>query len=298
MNGPDAVVLLGFGGPGEPAEIRPFLDRVLEGRPIPPARYEEVVSHYEQIGGKSPFDELTRRQADALATELREHAGLDVPVDVAYLNSAPFVGDVAAQLSANGRTRPLGIILAAFQSPASWEKYQRIPGAAYAPPFFDHPLFVQAYAQRVRDALAELGQEHFEGVALIFTAHSIPQVMDDASPYSRQFARSAQLIAQAAGAGSWTLAYQSRSGSPKDPWLGPDVREVLTELPSSGIRKAVVAPIGFLCDHVEVLYDLDIDAAHAAAGAGVRMARAAALNDHPLFIRMLAALVQQCFASA
>lgn len=293
----DAIVLLGFGGPESPEEIRPFLDRVLEGRRIPAARYEEVASHYEHMpGGRSPFNELTRRQAAALETELRTR-GIALPLRIAYKNSAPFEADVVRELSQAGAHRLLGVILAVHQSPASWEKYQTLPqGSEYVEPYFDHPLFVQANAERVREALQKLGKTAFDGVALIFTAHSIPQAMADRSPYVAQLQRSAELIAREAGASSWRIAYQSRSGSPADPWLEPDVRDVLKALPAEGIRDAVVAPIGFLCDHVEVLYDLDVDAAGAAREAGVRMQRAEALNDHPLFVRMLADLIERCVA--
>lgn len=293
MSAYDAIVLLGFGGPAAPEEIRPFLDRVLEGRRIPADRYEEVVTHYEHMpGGKSPFNELTRRQADALAAELGSR-GIDTPVRLAYKNAAPFVQDVIQQLETSGARKLLGVILAVHQSPASWEKYKVLPDADYIDPYYEHPLFVQANAERVLDALHRLGEMSFDGVSLIFTAHSIPQAMADHSPYAQQFARSAQLIADAAGAPSHVIAYQSRSGSPSDKWLEPDVRDVLKSLPQSGSRAAIVAPIGFLCDHVEVLYDLDVDAAAVAAAAGVRMERAFALNDHPLFVRMLADLIEQ-----
>jgi ferrochelatase len=272
------------------------LDRVLQGRRIPPERYETVVSHYMHMGGKSPFNELTQKQAQALQRELRSR-GLDARVRTAYLNAPPFAADLASQLRQDGAGRPIVIILAAHQSPASWDKYlELIPDALYAPPYFDHPLFVEANAQRVRGALEDLKRDSFADVALIFTAHSIPQTMADVSPYVAQLQRSAELVAQAAGAASWRIAYQSRSGSPKDPWLEPDVRDVLRSLPSEGLHDAIVAPIGFLCDHVEVLYDLDVDAAAAAREAGVRMARAVALNDHPAFIRMLADLTEQCAA--
>ena len=293
MNRYDAIVLLGFGGPTRREEIRPFLDRVLAGRKVPEARYEEVASHYEHLGGKSPFNELTARQAHALREELSSR-GVDVPVEVAYLNAAPFIADVAREHAEQHREKLLGVILAAFQSPVSWEKYQRLANARYTLPFYEHPLFVAAYTQRVRDALHELGKNTFDEVELIFTAHSIPQSMANSCPYAQQFARSAELIAHAAQAKSWTIAYQSRSGSPADRWLEPDVRDVLARLPDRGTHEAVVAPIGFLCDHVEVLYDLDVDAANAASAAGVRMKRALALNDHPLFIKMLADLVEQC----
>jgi len=289
------VVLLGFGGPDSPQEVRPFLDRVLQGRRIPQERYEEVVRHYEIIGGRSPFNELTQRQAAALQRELHER-GIDVPVRVAYRNAAPFIEDVARDLGQSG-SKAIGIILTAQQSEVSWDKYfGSIPGATYVPPYFDNPLFVQAHAERVRDALRELDRTSFDGIALIFTAHSIPQAMADRGPYVAQLRRTAELVVQAVGARAFTIAFQSRSGSPAEQWLEPDVRDVLKALPQQGIHDAIVAPIGFLCDHVEVLYDLDVDAAETATDAGIRMARAGALNDHPLFIRMLADYVQQCRA--
>jgi protoporphyrin/coproporphyrin ferrochelatase len=289
----DAIVLLGFGGPEHPEEIRPFLDRVLQGRPIPRERYEEVVTHYEHMpGGKSPYNALMRRQADALAAELGRR-GIDSPVRIAYANAAPFASDVVRELEAMHARDVLGVILAVHQSPASWEKYKVLPGADYIDPYYEHPLFVNANAERVRDALGRLGKNSFDGVALIYTAHSIPQAMADRSPYVQQYERSAQLIAQAVGARTYTIAYQSRSGSPSDKWLEPDVRDVLKTLPQSGIAQAIVAPIGFLSDHVEVLYDLDVDAAKTAAEFGVRMERAGALNDHPLFVQMLAELVEK-----
>ncbi|HKU67000.1 MAG TPA: ferrochelatase [Candidatus Baltobacteraceae bacterium] len=288
-----AVVLLGFGGPTRPEEIRPFLDRVLQGRRVPPDRVEIVVSHYLHMGGKSPFNELTQRQADALARELHDR-GVDASVRTAYLNAAPFVADVAADMQREG-VRPVVVILAAHQSPASWDKYLAlIPDAKYVPPYYEHPLFVQANAQRVREALARFGKNDFDGVHVVFTAHSIPQAMADASPYVQQLHRTAQLVAAKAGVRDWTLAYQSRSGSPMEKWLEPDIRDALRALAGEGVREAIVAPIGFLCDHVEVLYDLDVDAAQAARDAGVHMERASTLNDHPLFIRMLADLVQEC----
>ncbi|TAM74203.1 ferrochelatase [bacterium] len=299
----DAVVLIGFGGPTSPEEIRPFLDRVLEGRPVPRARYEDVVRHYERIGGRSPFNELTQRQADALAGVLRIE-GVEIPVRVGLRHAAPFIEETLRDLAAEGARHLLGIVLAAHESEASWERYvesaeearRRIgagaPTMTYAHPSFDHPLLVRAHAQRVREAHERMRRDTFAGMTLIFTAHSIPQAMADRGPYVRELVGTAALVAEAVGAPDWHLAYQSRSGSPSERWLEPDVCQVLRRLPSgSGRREAVVAPIGFVCDHVEVLYDLDVEAAEVAATAGVRMERARALNDHPDFVAVLAELV-------
>lgn len=287
------VVLLGFGGPESSEEIRPFLDRVLAGRRIPAARYDEVAGHYEHLGGRSPFNELTRRQADALEAELRGRA-VDARVRVAYRNTAPFIDDIAREVKKAG-SRVIAIVLAAHQSEASWDKYvEAFTDACYTPPFYNHPLFVQAHAVRIREALASLGKNDVRSAELLFTAHSIPVTMAERGPYVQQLSTSAALVARACGSAEYTLAYQSRSGSPSEAWLEPDVRDVLTAVAERGPADVVVAPIGFLCDHVEVLYDLDVEAAALAKRLSLRMARAASLNDHPLFIRMLADLVQQC----
>ena len=289
----DAVVLLGFGGPESPAEVRPFLDRVLAARPVSSERYEAVVAHYERIGGASPFNELTRRQARALRAALRER-GIDLPVEVGYLHAEPAIETTAERLRLAGNTALMGVILSTLQTTASWDRYQRLPpGSHYAPPFFDHPLFLRAYAQRARDALQRLELPGFDEVALIFTAHSIPVALAAQGPYETQFAHAAKAIALMLDARQWQVAYQSRSGG-AEPWLGPDVGEVLDSLAQSGTRNAVIVPLGFTCDHVEVLYDLDVAAADRALAAGVRMQRAAALNDHPLFIEMLAGFVCAC----
>jgi ferrochelatase len=297
----DAVVLLGFGGPNGPGEIRPFLDRLLSGRPIPQARYEAVVDHYMQIGGASPYNEWTQRQADGIERALRDRQ-IQTPVEVAYRNAEPSIPNVLARLSESNAAQIFCIPLAPHQSSASWDKYvmslerarQEIGASAprvdYAAPFYDNPLFVQAQSERLRDALARFGQTHGDDVEVIFTAHSIPHATPGCDTYVNQFLRSAELIAHDVGASRWSLAYQSRSGSPKERWLEPDVRDVIRQLPGRGIHKAVVVPIGFLCDHVEVLYDIDIDAKNVAQSSGVRLERATALNDHPLFVQMLAGL--------
>jgi len=298
----DAILLLGFGGPEHSSQIRPFLDRVLAGRPIPPARYELVVQHYLQLGGVSPYNELTRRQAAALVRELLYH-GDETPVAVAYRCADPDIETVLGELSRGGAQRVLGLILAPHQGSASWGRYtasveraraQIGPAAAvveYSQPYFDHPSFVRAHVQRTIDALADLGTPALDETELVFTAHSIPQATPDLDVYVEQLTRTAAAIAQELGSHRWHVAYQSRSGSPRDPWLEPDIRDHLRDCASRGVRNVVVNPIGFLCDHIEVLYDLDVDARAVADSLGIRMARAVALNDHPLFVRALATVV-------
>jgi ferrochelatase len=296
-----AVILIGFGGPRSAAELRPFLDRVTAGRPISRERYEEVVHHYEAIGGRSPFNEITERQAAALRERLAR-AGLKIPLAVAMLNTSPWLEDALGGLGRSGVRRALGFVLAAHRCEASWDRYlrnveearERIGTAAlvvdYLGEWHAHPLLIEAAADRVADALARLEPAARDRARLIFTAHSIPAAMAAASPYVEQLRESARLIAERLGLREWTLAFQSRSGSPRDPWLGPDVCDVLRGFTG---RAAVVAPIGFICDHVEVLYDLDLEAARVAREADVTMVRAATVGEHPRFIEMMAELISE-----
>jgi protoporphyrin/coproporphyrin ferrochelatase len=296
-----AVILIGFGGPRSAAEIRPFLDRVTAGRPIPRERYEEVVHHYEAIGGRSPFNDITERQAAAVRERLA-HQRVKIPVVVGMRNTPPWLDDALGELALDGVRRALGFVLAAHRCEASFDRYLRnveearegvgpaAPVVDYVSEWHAHPLFIEAAADRVADALARLEPAAPDRARLIFSAHSIPAAMAAASPYVEQLRESARLIAERVGMREWTLAFQSRSGSPRDPWLEPDVCDVLRGLKG---QAAVVAPIGFICDHVEVLYDLDIEAARVAREAGVTMARAATVGEHPRFIEMIAELIRE-----
>jgi len=238
------------------------------------------------------------------AAALREHLcrdGIDVPVVVGMRNATPFIDDALCELATQGVRRAFGFILAAHRCEASWDRYQsdliaarervgaRAPEIDYPPEWHNHPLFIAAVADRVREAVARLAAQDRERAELIFTAHSIPLSMAARAPYVDQIKESAAMVAAAAGKSAWRIAYQSRSGSPRDPWLEPDINEVLRGL---GGRAAVVVPIGFLCDHVEVLYDLDIEAAQIARAAGVAMVRAATVSDHPRFIEMMASFAR------
>jgi ferrochelatase len=298
----DSVLLVAFGGPDKPEDIRPFLEIVAAGRRIPRERLEEVAHHYELIGGRSPLNELTARQAEALAAALGSQ-GIDVPVYVGMRNWHPFLRDTLARMGAAGHRRALGLILSSFQTEASWERYlgdvaeargavgAAAPEVVFVPPWASHPLFLEAMAERVRDALAGVPPGRRAGTPVVFTAHSVPAAMAEGSPYQAQLEGAARDIAGRVPHARWSVAYQSRSGSPREAWLEPDIGDAIRALARDGATDVVVAPIGFVCDHVEVLYDLDVEARDVARGLGVQFHRALAANDHPLFIAMLTDLV-------
>lgn len=307
----DAVLLIAFGGPTAPHEIRPFLQNVTRGRPIPPARLEEVAHHYEKMGGRSPLNELTFRQADALRARLAAD-GHALPVYVGMRNWHPYLADTLREMRAAGVARAFGIILSAHDSEAGWQRYlqdvlaaqaeiraagETCPEVEFAPNWHDTPGYVAAAAARIATAFEEISPAERATTPLVFTAHSIPSEMASTSRYVEQFTRSAALIAQRLGHARWQLAYQSRSGRPQDPWLEPDINLVVEELAKAGDRRVVVAPIGFVCDHVEVLYDLDDEARATAARCGIAMIRAGTVSDHPEFVGMLAKLVEDAWAA-
>jgi protoporphyrin/coproporphyrin ferrochelatase len=296
----DSVLMVGFGGPTRADEVRPFLDNVLRGRPVPRERYEAVVHHYEALGGASPYNELTMRQADALRAELSKK-NIGAPVAVGMRNWKPYVADSLRSLAENGARHVLAFMLAPHRSEASWDRYHQTvrdaqaalgesaPEVEYPEPWHDHPLFIKAVASRTRAALARLDASERSRASIIFTAHSIPVAMAEASQYVEQLTASARMVADDLNVGAWQFAYQSRSGNPRDRWLEPDVDETIRNLESD---VAVVVPIGFLCDHVEVLYDLDIAAVQTAREIGIRIERAPTVGDHPLFIEMMASIVR------
>jgi ferrochelatase len=298
----DAVLLVAFGGPGEPSEIRPFLEIVTRGRRITAERLEEVAHHYERMpGGRSPLRELTEAQADGLRAALAA-AGRPLPVYVGMRNWHPFLHETLALMTARGHRRVLAIILSTFRTEASWDRYvadvavarERTAGApevVFARPWFEHPRFTAAVADGIARALAELPIAARGEVPLLFTAHSVPVTMAAASPYVADFTAAARAVATRLDHARWSLAYQSRSGGPSEPWLEPDVGDAVAALARKGARHVVVSPIGFVCDHVEVLYDLDVEARRVAAEHGVTLSRAAAVNAHPDFVAMLADLV-------
>ncbi|MDE2059375.1 MAG: ferrochelatase [candidate division NC10 bacterium] len=304
----DAVLMIAFGGPTKSEEIRPFLANVLQGVPIPAGRLEEVARHYEALGGRSPITELTFRQAKSLAA-LLEREGPTFPVYVAMRYWHPFVTETVEQMVRNGVQRAVGLIMAAHDSgAASWDKSVRAvttalavagpvaPKVDFAPPCYDHPDFIAAMVEQIHTQLQTIPHAHRHRTPLIFTAHSIPASIAASSPYVQQLETSCRLVAEALGHPCWSLAYQSRSGNPKERWLEPDIRDILRTLHAEGHRSVVVVPIGFVCDHVEVRYDLDVEAKAVADALGIDLLRAGTVNDHPLYIRALADLVRRRIA--
>jgi protoporphyrin/coproporphyrin ferrochelatase len=299
-----AVLLIAFGGPSSPAEIRPFLKRVTKGIPIPPERIEEVAYHYDAVGGKSPLKEITFRQADALRKYL-EAANGKIPVYVGMRNSAPFFNETLRRMASDGVTRALGFILSSHRTEASWERYQTniadaqtelgadAPAVDFCEGWHDHPLFIQTWSELIDAEFANVADDRRSATTLIFTAHSLPLTMAARSPYVEQVEITARLIAERLGHHRWSLAYQSRSGRPSDPWLEPDIGDAIRKITNEGGKEILVAPIGFVCDHVEILYDLDIAARQISEDLGATFHRASCPNDHPTFIRMMANVIEQ-----
>lgn len=299
----DAVLLIGYGGPEKPEDIRLFLDIVAMGRPIPKERLEEVAHHYELIGGRSPFNELTFKQAKALENKLSEE-GYRIPVYVGMRNWDPLLGDTIKEMAQNGVKKALGMIMSAHQCEASWERYMlnvregQFEAAThiefeYTAPLFEHPLFIEDSADRVAECFEQVPPGERKDTMILFSAHSIPVPMAESSPYVEQLMTTARLIAERINHDKWRLVYQSRSGRPQDPWLEPDVCDVIREVANDGVRYTIVQPIGFLCDHVEVLFDIGIEAKEAADEAGITLIRAQTVNDDPKFIAAMADAVKK-----
>jgi ferrochelatase len=303
----DAVLLVSFGGPEGLADIRPFLANVLRGRRIPPERVEEVAKHYEHFGGVSPLAAITRKQAEGLTRRLAA-SGLNLPVYLGMRNWHPLLADTLGQMARDGVRRAIGFISAAHRSYSSCTQYRQnvadarseliasgLPDVAvtYVGDWHAHERFIEANAAHVAEARAALPEAVRPRARLVFTAHSIPAGMTGAARYQQQLDESARLVAERAGARDWALVFQSRSGRPADPWLEPDVCDYLRAERATGLEAVVLCPIGFVCDHVEVLWDLDHEAAEVCREIGLPMVRAEAVNDDPRFVAMMADVVTQ-----
>ncbi|MCD0451962.1 ferrochelatase [Actinocorallia sp. API 0066] len=272
----DALLLVSFGGPEGPDDVMPFLENVTRGRNVPRARLAEVAEHYHHFGGVSPINGHCR----ALKAELERL--VDVPVYWGNRNWAPFLTDTVAEMAADGVTRATAFVTSAYSGYSSSGQYQEdldravaaVPGApeiTKIPPYCLEPGFVGAFTEAAKAALAEL-----PGARLVFTAHSVPLAQPGRPDYEAELHEVARRVHAASGArGGFDLVYQSRSGPPSQPWLEPDVLDHLAKLASDGTDAVALVPIGFVSDHMEVLFDLDVEARDRAADLGVRLVRAA-----------------------
>ena len=300
----DHILVIGYGGPTKPQEVRPFLEHVTRGKQIPEARLQEVLRHYEAVGGRSRYNDDTFKLARRLEHTLRRR-GSTHPVFVGMRNWHPFLDDVIGAIRRRGLTRGLGIVLAPHRSPASFDEYlksvEKVEAHVaaqeiryeYLPPWHDHPLFIEAQADEVRQALEPLSPKDRKAIHLLFSAHSIPTAMAHQCRYAEEIEISSREVARRLGHDRWSVAYQSRSGNPREPWLSPDVGSVIRGLPAQGVRRVAVVPIGFLCENVEVLYDLDIEARQEAECTGIDFLRVSTVRDHPKFVEMFAELIQE-----
>lgn len=301
----DAVLVISFGGPEGLADIRPFLANVLRGRRIPHERIEEVARHYEAFGGVSPLTAITRRQVAGLRERLAA-LGLDLPVYLGMRNWHPLLADTLRQMSHDGVRRAIGFVCAAHRSYSSCTQYRQnvvdaraelaAAGGAdvevtYVRDWHVHPGFVEANVAHIDQAREQLPQAVRDRARVVFTAHSIPASMTGAARYQAQLKESASAVADRLGTRDWALVFQSRSGRPEDPWLEPDVGDYLRAEHAKGLPAAVLCPIGFLCDHIEVLHDLDREARATCDAIGLPMTRAASVNDDPMFLDTMADMV-------
>lgn len=293
----DSVLLIGFGGPTEPDQIMPFLARVTEARGIPQARLLEAAHHYEMVGGRSPYTPQTQQLAASVEKWLAAH-GQPIPVHVGMRNWHPFLRETISAMSRSGLRHAAGVILAAHRSEVSWDRYKKDVIAAtaaaavdlevtYVEPWYQAAGFITACASRIEQISGRRRGTWPAELPLIFTAHSIPVKAASESLYVEEIMTSCRAVAGLLGAADWQLAFQSRSGDPRTPWLEPQIVDVLRERGAAGVREIVICAIGFLSDHVEVLYDLDIEAASVARALGINMMRAAGVIDHTDFIEML-----------
>jgi protoporphyrin/coproporphyrin ferrochelatase len=305
----DAVLIVSFGGPEGPNDVIPFLENVLRGRNVPRDRLTEVAAHYQRFGGVSPINAQNRKLAAALGQEL-ELAGLRMPVYLGNRNWHPFLAETLRQMGADGIKNALGFFTSAFSSYSGCRQYlenieaARAKVGAGAPrvdklrAYFNHPGFIEPMIERTLAALEQIAVNRRAAAQLVFTAHSIPLAMAAGCAYEAQLRDASELVAAGGGRRQWRMAYQSRSGPPAQPWLEPDINDVLHELASHGVRDVVVVPIGFISDHMEVVYDLDTEAQATAKKIGINMVRAGAVGTHPRFVRMIRELIVERMTNA
>jgi ferrochelatase len=305
----DAILLTGFGGPEKPGDVIPFLEDVTKNRAIPAERLHQIARNYEKIGGSSPYNRLTREQAQALEKLLKTR-GLDIPVSVGFAHCSPRIPEVLTELAQRGKTKIFVIVMAPHRSPVSYDKYLdlindtlkairskglNIPEITYAPSWHIRPGFIRAIADCIREAYSYLTptQKEHGRTELVFTTHSLPLKMAQESAYLQQFEETIRHITQLMDVPHYQTAYTSRSGKPNEVWMEPDLGDWIDHMGDHSLSACVVAPVGFLVDHMEVLYDIDTLAQEKAKHRSIHMVRANTVGLHPSFIAMLASLVEE-----
>jgi protoporphyrin/coproporphyrin ferrochelatase len=302
----DSILIVGFGGPERPEDVIPFLENVTRGRNVPRERLLEVAEHYHHFGGVSPINSQVRELIYALRPELDRH-GIALPIYWGNRNWHPMLPSTLSEMTAAGYRKSLAVVLAAYSSYSSCRQYRedieraRATVGEHAPwvgklrVFYNHPDFIAVNAERVREALGAISEERRASTHLAFTAHSIPMSMAGQCDYERQLAETCRLVAEAVAIGPdrWRLVYQSRSGRPQDPWLEPDILDHLRDLKRQDVSAVVIHPIGFLSDHMEVLFDLDEEAHQLSEEMGLEMIRSRTVGVHPRFVGMLRELIQE-----
>jgi ferrochelatase len=304
-NSIDSILFVSFGGPEGPDDVIPFLENVLRGKPVPRERLLEVADHYQHFGGISPINQQNRDIISRLRLALKA-VQIELPIFWGNRNWTPFISDAIRELQQQGFEHPLPIFTNMFSSYSGCRQYRENIMAAVqeigptAPTMaprlrfgFNHPRFIAAQQQLIQTAYSHLTDAQRASSRLLYTAHSIPLSMSDNCRYVDQLKESARLIAERLGNPTWELVYQSRSGPPQQPWLEPDIGDRLRELAKQGVQGVVVAPLGFVSDHMEVLFDLDTEAQEICHELGMVYSRANAVGTHPEFIQMLVDLIQE-----
>jgi ferrochelatase len=299
----DAILVVSFGGPESKDEVIPFLENVLRGRNVPRERMLAVAEHYYHFEGRSPINQQTRDLIAALEAEL-ERNGPKLPIYWGNRNWHPLLPETLRQMKQDGIRRALAFVTSAYSSYSGCRQYREDiaraqaevgPGAPEVEKlraFFNHPGFIEATVERVRDALRDIPEDARENVQIVYTAHSIPVSVAGGSDYVKQLEEVRRLVSAALGHQNDALVYQSRSGVPGQPWLEPDILDYLRQVKAGNLASAVVlAPIGFISDHMEVVYDLDVEARQLCDSLGLVMTRAKTVGVHPKFIGMIREVV-------
>lgn len=298
----DALLIVSFGGPEGMADVMPFLENVLRGRNVPPERMRAVAHHYELFGGISPINSQNRALIAALEKELKAN-GPHLPIYWGNRNWHPMLADTLRQMADDGIKHALAFFTSAYSSYSGCRQYREdlqraqadvgnaTPQVEKLRAFYNHPGFIEPNVDNLRAALRQIPEERRERAHIAFTAHSIPLSMATNCDYEAQLLETCRLVAEGAEHNLWRLVFQSRSGTPTQPWLEPDICDYLRELKEKGAEDAIIAPVGFISDHMEVLYDLDTEARALSERIGLNMIRASTVGAHPTFIKMIRELI-------